>query len=473
MTADLTQLWQRQRDAFNANPMPSAATRKMWIDRCIQLLCEHQGSICHAIELDFGCRTAMVTEMNDILPSLMALKHAKQHLARWMQPEKRQVPLAMRLTGAKASLHYQPKGVVGIMCPWNMPISVLFGPLADALAAGNRVMIKVSEYTPHTANTLKTLFQDVFSEEEVCVINGDAEVARAFSQLPFDHLIFTGSSQVGKQVMAAAAANLTPVTLELGGKCPAVVSHSAALEDTVQKCLIGKTLNAGQVCITMDYCVVPSSMTERFIEAMRAQYMQHYPQGAASHDYVAIINDQHMQRLNALLQEAAQAGCQIICCDTGNDPWSHRTQRKFPLHIIVNPPRHLKLMQEEIFGPLLPLLTYDDFGDVIRIINGGERPLACYYFGTSQDEILQLTEQTHAGGMTINDIAVHYAIDDLPFGGVGNSGHGHLHGVHGFRQLSHAKGRFTQGWLNLSKLSGLYPPYTDKAKQLIQRMLKP
>jgi coniferyl-aldehyde dehydrogenase len=473
MTGNIEGILQRQRDAFNATPMPSAATRKMWIDRCIHMLSDHHSSLCHAIEQDFGCRTGMVTDMNDILPSLMALKHAKQHLADWMRPEKRKVPMIMRLTGAKASLHYQPKGVVGIMCPWNMPISVLFGPLADALAAGNRIMIKVSEYTPHTGNALQALFQDFFSEEEICVVCGDADVARTFSQLAFDHLIFTGSSQVGKQVMAAAAANLTPVTLELGGKCPAIISHSAVLEDTVQKCLIGKTLNAGQVCITSDYCVVPSTMADGFIEAMQAKFMLHYPQGAASHDYVAIINEQHMQRLKAMLEEAEQAGCQIVCCDTGADPWSHQAQRKFPLHIILNPPRHLKLMQEEIFGPLLPLLVYDDFAEAISIVNHGERPLACYYFGSRQDEIEQLTEQTHAGGMTINDIAVHYAIDDLPFGGVGNSGQGHLHGVHGFRQLSHAKGRFTQGWLNLSKLSGLYPPYTDKAKQLIQRMLKP
>ncbi|MEY3018854.1 MAG: hypothetical protein RL336_1989 [Pseudomonadota bacterium] len=474
MTSALKDIFSRQKKAFRAQPYPSHHVREALLNKCIQLLSAHHHAISEAERKDFGCRPSLVSNMNDVLPSLMALKHAKKHVAKWMRPKKKSVPLIMRLTGAKATLHYQPKGVVGIICPWNMPMTVMFGPLADALAAGNRVMIKVSEFCPATSALTHKLFAETFPEEEIAVIQGGEDEAKAFCQLPFDHLVFTGSTHVGRQVMKAAAENLTPVTLELGGKCPAVFSNTADWESALEKCLIGKTMNAGQVCITADYCFVPEDKLESCIDTLRDNFMRFFPKGANSPDYVSIINDRHLTRLTNLVDEAIEAGCRVICCDTNNTDWQQRnTARKFPLHLVVNPDDTLGVRKEEIFGPILPIITYRDFSEVINTINHGDRPLACYYFGKSAKEVDRLTHETHAGGMSINDIAVHYACHDLPFGGVGHSGQGQLHGIYGFQSLSHAKGRFSQGWVNLSKVSGLYPPYTDKAVKLIQGMLKP
>jgi coniferyl-aldehyde dehydrogenase len=473
MPSALQDIFKRQKMAFRAQPYPSHQTRESLLDKCIHLLSTHHHAISEAERKDFGCRPSIVSSMNDVLPSLMTLKHAKKHVAKWMRPEKKTVPIIMRLTGAKATLHHQPKGVVGIVCPWNMPMTVMFGPLADALAAGNRVMIKVSEFSPATSALIHKLFLDTFPEDEIAVIQGGEDVAKDFCALPFDHLVFTGSTNIGRHVMRAAAEHLTPVTLELGGKCPAVISGSTDLKKSLEKCVIGKTLNAGQVCITADYIFVPEQALQQCIDDLCALFMTFYPEGAKSGDYVSIINDNHQSRLLALLDEARTEGCRIISCDTHCALPQANDLRKFPLQLVVNPPPHLRLSQEEIFGPILPIFTYRHFDEVIDKINDGNRPLACYYFGTSSTEIDRLTRETHAGGMTINDIAVHYACHDLPFGGIGHSGQGQLHGIYGFKNLSHAKGRFSQGWINLSKLSGLYPPYTDKAVKLIQGMLKP
>lgn len=472
MTEDLQTLFKQQRAAFSDIPMPNASAREQHLQRCIDLLCDNKNVLCRAAQQDFGCRADIVTQMNDILPSLMALKHAKKHVKKWMSGEKRQTPFAMAITGGRSKIHFQPKGVVGIICPWNMPINVLFSPLADALAAGNKVMIKVSELAPHTSALLVELFRQYFAND-IHVIQGDASVSQSFCQLPFDHLIFTGSTRVGKEVMRMAADNLTPVTLELGGKSPAIFGRSTTWQNSIEKLLIGKTLNAGQVCITADYCLIPEDQLDQFIATCQNVFSAFFPEGIHSNDYVSIINDHHYQRLHNLLEKTQPHCQQLINLDQATMQWRENTQRKLPLHLLINPQANCAIMHEEIFGPLLPVITYSSFDECIAMIKEQPRALAMYYFGNDQTEMNRLLEQTHAGGVTINDIAVHFACNDLPFGGIGASGMGQLHGYDGFKSLSHAKPIFKQGKVNLSKLSGLFPPYSDKAKKLIENMLKP
>lgn len=462
---------QNLKNACLQNPYPSAEQRIHWIDQCIALLVNNQQALCNAAAEDFGCRAEIVTQMNDILPSLMALKHAKQNIKKWMQPQKRKTPTPMAIAGGKSQVIYQPKGVVGVMTPWNMPINVVFSPLADVFAAGNRVMIKVSEHAPATAALLEKLFTEYFNNDEALLITGDEAISQQFSALNFDHLIFTGSSAVGKKVMAQAAQNLTPVTLELGGKSPVIISQRVDLDKCVEKLLLGKLLNAGQVCITADYCFVHESQLSNFVETCQATINRLFPAGVNSPDYVSIINERHINRLKNLIDEVKN-GSTTVCLDSNENPWEAIHLRKFPCHLVVNPPQDSKLLCEEIFGPVLPIISYRDIDECIAFINQNERPLALYYFGNDKTEQALISQNTHAGGMTVNDIAVHFACDDLPFGGVGTSGMGQLHGFDGFKSVSHAKGIYTQGWLNLTKLSGLLPPYSDKAKTLIKNMLK-
>lgn len=469
---ELSHLLHAQQAAFKQQGFPSYTTRIDRINRCIDMIVTHQDRICVAVEQDFGCRSKHVTRFTDLFISLQNLKFVKKNLKRWMKAEKRQTPFPAGLLGGRSEIHYQPKGVVGIMTPWNVPVNMIFSPLADIFGAGNRAMIKPSEFTPRTAELMKTLFKEYFSEEEVAIVTGDVEVGIAFSHLPFNHLIFTGAGHIGKQVMQAAAKNLTPVTLELGGKSPVIISSGYNLDDAVDKLIATKAMNGGQVCISPDYCFVPRAKLDSFISRCKQVATTHFPTYLDNPDYVSLINKNNFQRVKSYLDDAQAKGARVISLDTTQADWKTSNQHKIPLHLVINPSDEMLVMQQELFGPILCVKSYDAIDECIDYINSKDNPLALYYFGHSKTEQRQVVNNTLAGAMTVNDLAMHFACDDLPFGGVGASGMGHYHGHEGFKTFSHAKSIFKQGVLNLPKIAGLLPPYGDKIDNLAKKLIK-
>ncbi|WP_116367587.1 coniferyl aldehyde dehydrogenase [Parahaliea mediterranea] len=468
----LQALLHNQRSAFRAEGYVEYATRVDRIDRCIALLVDHKDALCEAVNADFGCRSPYVTQMMDIMNSIGSLKFVKGKLKQWMKPERRTPMMPMNFLGGKARVEYQPKGVVGIMTPWNVPINMVFSPLADVLGAGNRAMIKPSEFTPHTADLLQTLFARYFEPSEITLVTGGPEVGAAFSALPFDHLIFTGATGVGRKVMQAAANNLTPVTLELGGKSPVVISHSGDISHIAETLIVGKAMNGGQLCISPDYCFVPQSQLEAFVRHCQRVIAQHYPHIQNNPDFVACVNQRHYQRIAGYLDEAAEAGVRIEPLCPAGEERSGAEQHKIALHLIIDPPDDLACMREEIFGPLLCVKTYRDIDQVIDHINGGEKPLALYYFGKDKKEQAEVFRRTSSGGASINAVALHVGCDDLPFGGIGRSGMGNYRGRDGFRTFSHARAVYEEGWVNMAKLAGTLPPYGDKIAKLLSSQIK-
>jgi len=472
MTVKLRRILEAQRKAFHNEAPVSSETRIDRLDRCIALIVDHKDELCAAVDRDFGCRSRHVTQMNDMFPSLATLKFVRKNLKKWMRPERRRSPFPMGLLGARSEIHYQPKGVVGIMSPWNVPVNMVFSPLADVLGAGNRAMVKPSEYNPHTVELLQKLFTDYFEETEVAIISGDASIGAAFAALPLDHLMFTGSTAVGKQVMKAAAENLTPVTLELGGKSPVVVSDSADISEAAEKIMTIKAMNAGQVCISPDYCFVPRAKLERFVNDCRVVVLEQYPTVADNPDFVSMVNDRNFDRVMDYIEDAREKDGTIeVLGPEGQNP-ADGNHRKIPVHLIVKPSNDMAVMQEELFGPVLCVKPYDSIDECIEFISGRPHPLALYYIGEDDDEKDRFIAETTSGGMCINDLAIHFACDDLPFGGIGPSGMGHYHGREGFRTFSHARSVFLQGPLNLPKLSGTLPPYGDKVDRLLTHMIK-
>ena len=460
-----------QREAFQREGFVTLATRIDRLDRCIALIVDHQDALCAAVNEDFGCRSSRVTRMSDLFTSLSTLKFVKRNLGAWMKPERRRAPFPMNVLGARAEVHYQPKGVVGIMSPWNVPVNTVFSPLADVLGAGNRAMIKPSEFNPHTTALLEELFGRYFDSTEISIVSGGPDVGAAFSGLPLDHLIFTGSGEVGKRVMQSAAMQLTPVTLELGGKSPVIVSRSAKLHEAAEKIMTGKAMNAGQICISPDYCFVPEEQLDAFVEQCRLVIASQYPTVVDNDDFVSVINARNHARLQRYIDDAEAKGARVVTLAPANEQWDDHSKHRMPLHLVIDPSDDLLVMQEELFGPILCVRPYKQLPDCIADINGRPRPLALYYFGHDKQEQQQLITQTTAGGMSINDIGVHFACDDLPFGGVGASGMGHFHGREGFKTFSHAKSVFRQGILDLQKLSGTLPPYGAKVDRLLGRII--
>jgi coniferyl-aldehyde dehydrogenase len=449
---------QRLRRAQRTGGIPDANTRKERLQRCINLLVENQDDLVNALDEDYGGRSPYLSKMSEILSPIGHLKHAIKHVEKWMKPEKRPAMFPMGLFGGRARLEYQPLGVIGIMSPWNFPMAMIFHPLANVLAAGNRAMIKPSEFNPKTAALLEKLFQQYFNEDEIVVINGGPEVGGAFSALPLDHIIFTGATSIGKMVMQAASRNLTPVTLELGGKSPTIVSKSADIRKAAEAIISGKVMNAGQVCLSPDYVFVPESGLEAFIGSARETFQSMFPTVSGNGDYVAVINSRHYARITGYIDEAKQAGARVE--PLANDAYSAEEQR-IPVHLIINPGEDLKVMQDEIFGPLMIVKVYQRLSECIDYIAERPHPLGLYYFGDDKAEQQYVLENTQSGGVTINDVIMHVSNIDLPFGGVGNSGMGNYQGRDGFRTFSHARSVYTQGWLNLPKLAGTNPPYNS------------
>jgi len=458
---ELQQAFERQRAAWLAAPYSPWEKRAARLRRLQALLQTHEAGITAAIDADFAGRPAIETELAEVWPSLEEVKGALRHGRRWMKP--RRAGVGKWFLPARAHVVPQPLGVVGVIVPWNYPLYLAIGPMVAALAAGNRVMVKLSEFTPRFSELLQRLCAEAFAPEEVFVVTGGADVAAQFSALPFDHLLFTGSTPVGRKVMQAAAANLTPVTLELGGKSPAVIAPGYPLAHAVQRILAGKLLNAGQTCIAPDYVLLPRAEVGAFIEAARAQARQGCPRGLADGDYCSIVNDRQYARLVHSLDEAAARGARVEALFEGaaRDDAAHRLAPT----LVVDPPPDTTVMHEEIFGPVLPLVPYDSVPEAMAFINARPHPLALYWFDHDDARTRQAVQELPAGGITVNDTLLHIAQESLPFGGVGASGMGHYHGRWGFDTFSKLKPVFRQSRFNGMAL--FLPPY----RPLMRRML--
>jgi coniferyl-aldehyde dehydrogenase len=451
---------------------PDARLRKDRLTRAINLVLDHRDEFLDALSADFGARSREMSTFTDIAGAIGPLKQARANLEKWMAPQKRKVtPPALGLFGARAEVRYQPKGVVGVIAPWNFPVSLAFDAIAAAFAAGNRVMLKPSEYTPATSALLAQTIDLYFDEDELAVVLGGPDVGAAFASLPFDHLIFTGATNVGRHVMRAAAENLTPVTLELGGKSPVVIGRSADLTKTAARVMMGKTMNAGQICLAPDYVLAPAESVDGFVREAKASVAKMFPTIRDNGDYTAMITQRHYDRITGLIADAKAKGGEVITINPANEDFSQQEHRKIPPTLILNATDDMQVMQEEIFGPVLPIRTYGAIGETIAEINARPRPLALYYFGEDNAESETLLERTHSGGVTINDVIFHFAMDDLPFGGIGPSGMGAYHGHRGFLEFSHEKAIYRQ--ISSELLAMLRPPYGDAFRKQMAARLKP
>ena len=460
LLSDLHLLLDKQRQAYAAHPYPPLEQRQQWLKSLRQLLSDEREVLIDAISQDFSHRSADETLFAELMPSLHGIDYTLKHLKRWMKPSARSVDLMFQ--PASAHVMYQPLGVIGIIVPWNYPLYLAMGPLIGALAAGNRVMLKLSEFTPATGRLLKDLLGRIFPEDCVAVVLGEADVAVAFSGLAFDHLLFTGSTQVGKLVMRAAAEHLTPVTLELGGKSAAIVSADVPLKDAAQRIAWGKSLNAGQTCIAPDYVLVPENRVQGFVDAYRQVMHSFYPTLIDNPDYTAIINERQLARLEHLKTDAVAKGARLI-------PLYEQDQGRRMAHcLVLDVNDDMQVMQEEIFGPLLPVVAYRDLEQALAYITERPRPLALYYFGYNKVEQQRVLQNSHSGGVCINETLLHVAVDDLPFGGVGPSGMGRYHGHEGFLTFSHAKSVLAKQRVNSSL--AIYPPYGRKLGRLVQKL---
>jgi coniferyl-aldehyde dehydrogenase len=453
----MRQIFDLQQRDFAASPYPDLAARRTKLRALIDALRRHQDGIVAAVNADFGVRAPAETKLVEVMGPILEARHALSHLRRWMKPRRRSTELLF--LGNAAWVEYQPKGVVGIVGTWNFPVYLTLGPLIAALAAGNRAMIKFSEFSPRTTAVLASMLGECFEEDQVAVFGGDVAAAQAFTCLPFDHLIFTGSPRVGRQVMRAAAENLTPLTLELGGKSPAIVGPDANLADAALRIAHGKAFNAGQICVAPDYALVPRGRGAEFAAAVNDAFRRLYPTVGGNAEYTSIITDRHAMRLRELIDDAKARGATVLCC--GDDPGAGR---QMPLHVLTNLNDDMQVMREEIFGPILPVLEYDRLDDALTMVAGRERPLSLYAFGLSGPDQDRVLNRTLSGGVTLNDWGWHVFQHDLPFGGIGNSGMGTYHGEEGFRELSHGKAVFKRRrWFPIGLF---YPPYGN----LVQRL---
>tara|TARA_B110001450_G_scaffold205873_1_gene195898 strand:+ start:1569 stop:2996 length:1428 start_codon:yes stop_codon:yes gene_type:complete len=469
---NLNEVLEIQKKAHLRDGPLSVETRKDWIDRCIALLIKYQNEIAEAISEDFGHRSTESSLLADVAGSIGSLKSAKENIKKWVKPEKRKVtPSILGLLGARLRLEYQPLGTVGVISPWNFPVTLTFGPLGSIFAAGNRAMIKPSEFTPKTSELMKKMFEEAFSQEEVAVFTGGPDLGEAFSSLPFDHLLFTGATSVAKHVMRAASENLVPVTLELGGKSPVIISKKSNFDVSVGRLMAGKTLNAGQICLAPDYVFIPKDKKEDFISQSKKVVTEMYPSLKENPDYTSVINQRHYDRLQGYIEEAKERGFEVIEINPSNEDFSQQAHHKIPPTLIVDPDDSLSVMKEEIFGPILSVKTYENIEDTVDYINSKDRPLGLYYFGDDKEEMQNVLENTTSGGVTINDVVFHVGQDNAPFGGVGPSGTGSYHGVEGFKNFSHTKTIYTQ-----SKFDGLFglfrPPFGVKSQSAIKSQIK-
>ena len=453
----------QQRAAHRLTPYPSRELRLARLDAMRSMVTENADSIAAAIADDFGHRPLVETRMADLGGVIGGIEFAKHHLRSWMKPRRRGTELWFR--PASNAIVAQPKGVVGVMSPWNYPVDLALQPAVSALAAGNRVMIRMSEFTPATTELITELVADAFDANEVTVVGGDADLAARFAALPFDHLVFTGSTRVGRLVAQAAAANLTPVTLELGGKSPAIISPTFPIETAATRIAWGKTFNSGQTCIAPDYVLMDAAQRVDFVEAATRWFANAH--GSDTSDYTTIINDNAFARANSLVADARDRGATVLTADL---PAGHHP-RHFPLTFVLDAPGDARVMTEEIFAPILPLVSVTSVDEAILHANERDEPLAAYLFSNVDREVEAVRTRLVSGGLAVNEVLVHFAQHDLPFGGVGTSGIGRVHGQAGFDELSNLRGVFTQREIaGRTGTSMLYPPYGEFADKLLRQM---
>ncbi len=452
------------RAAARRDGAPGLAERRRHLTALLRAVIARQEDIAAAISADFGHRSRHETLMVEVMVTAGTIRHAIRHLRRWMRPRRRFVGVAF-LPG-RARVMVQPKGVVGIISPWNYPFNLAVAPLASALAAGNRVMLKPSEHTPATAALLADMMAELFAPDHVAVVGGGPEVGIAFSRLPFDHLLFTGGTRVGREVMRAAAESLTPVTLELGGKSPAILGQDYPLEKAAAQIMAGKWLNAGQTCIAPDYVLVPDDRIEAFVAAAKQATAALYPTLAANPDYTALNNPEHYRRVSGYLADARAKGAEVVEINPAGEAL-RGPGRKLAPTLVLGAKDGMAVVEEELFGPVLPIIPYNGLDEAIAYVNDRPRPLALYYFDRDRGRVERVLRETTSGGVAINETVLHFAIDSLPFGGIGPSGlGGHVHAREGFETFSHSKSVFYQSRINGAFL--LRPPFGRLAERVLK-----
>ena len=456
-----------QRAAFIAAGPVSADLRRVRLQKLIDLLVENADELCAAMAADFGHRPAVFSMMNDVLGSLASLKHARDSFEAWLPAETRPSVAPFDQFGASAWVQYQPKGVIGIIGTWNAPLFTLFSPLASVLAAGNSAILKPSELAPQTAALVLRLVAARFDASELAVVCGGPDVAAAFSSQPWDHLVFTGSTSVGKQVMRAAAEHLVPLTLELGGKSPVLIGRSADIRNAAERIAVGKAANSGQLCVAPDVIWVHQSQCDELVEALQSFYAGLFPTIAGNPDLVAAVNQGHFARVEAYVADAAQRGARVVMA--GDWPSEAAVaERRMPLRLVLDAPADSEIARNEIFGTALLINRYSDMAEAVAAVNAGARPLALYYFGQDQAEQDWVLGHTLSGGVSVNDVTMHPALHDAPFGGVGASGMGHYHGREGFLAFSHARSVYQAGGHDPRREWGMLPPYSEGFTQMIR-----
>ena len=461
-----------QRTAFAASLPVSVDVRRDRLRRAIAMMRTHGDDFATAMSDDFGHRSLQQSMMTDIGGAILPAQHALRHLKAWMRDEPRAVQFPLGLLGASARVAYQPKGVIGIIAPWNFPVQLTMAPLACVLAAGNRAMVKSSEYTPATAALFERVVPKFFAEDEVAVFSGGPAVGQAFAALAFDHLLFTGATAVGRHILHAAADALTPVTLELGGKSPVIIGATANLEQAAERIALGKLMNAGQICLAPDYLLVAREQEQPLVDALTRAVSVLYPTLLANPDYSSVINARHRDRLRGYLADAHDKGGDIVEINPAREDFAATNGTKLPLYLVRNASDDMAVMQEEIFGPVLPIRTVADTDAAIAYVNAHDRPLGLYYFGRDAAEERRVLERTISGGVTVNDVIFHVSMEDLPFGGIGPSGMGAYHGRDGFRTFSHAKAIYRQPRIDVAALAGIRPPYGKATARAIARFMK-
>jgi len=470
-TQNLEALVELQRSKFRAEGEVTYATRIDRLKRLKALIVENKIEFAKTTKREFGgARSYEFSLFSEFAGKVEGIDYSMKHLKEWMKPEKRKTNKPMNFLGGKSEVRHFPKGVVGIISPWNLPFGLTVAPLTSALAAGNRALLKPSEFVPETAALFADVVPNYFSEDEVAVVTGGAEISQRFAELPFDHLLFTGSTNIGSKVMQSASKNLVPVTLELGGKSPVIIGRSAKLDLAGTRLTFGKLLNGGQLCLSPDYVVVPNELEEQLIARVVQEAQSMYPNITENEDYAGVINERHFARLQNYIDDAVAKGAKLTIVGADKTRASE-DNRRMPLHILQNVNEDMLVMHEEIFGPILPVMTYSDVAEVPDMIEPRRNPLAMYYFGKDKSEQEYLLSNVQSGGVCINDITLHYVQEDLPFGGVGASGMGAYHGPEGFRTLSHARAIYSQTMIDVLPIIGARPPFGNKFRKNITKIL--
>ena len=470
-TQNLEALVELQRSKFRAEGEVTYETRIDRLKRLKALIVENKIEFAKTTKREFGgARSYEFSLFSEFAGKVEGIDYSMKHLKEWMKPEKRKTNKPMNFLGGKSQVRHFPKGVVGIISPWNLPFGLTVAPLTSALAAGNRALLKPSEFVPETAALFADVVPKYFANDEVAVVTGGAEISQRFAELPFDHLLFTGSTNIGAKVMQSASKNLVPVTLELGGKSPVIIGRSAKLDLAGTRLTFGKLLNGGQLCLSPDYVVVPNELEEQLIARVVQEAQSMYPNITENEDYAGVINERHFARLQNYIDDAVAKGAKLTIVGADKTRASE-DNRRMPLHILQNVNEDMLVMHEEIFGPILPVMTYSDVAEVPDMIEPRRNPLAMYYFGKDKSEQEYLLSNVQSGGVCINDITLHYVQEDLPFGGVGASGMGAYHGPEGFRTLSHARAIYSQTMIDVLPIIGARPPFGNKFRKNITKIL--